>query len=124
MNGENNEAFGPLTPSLLNEIVLQDIWPRVLDIYYYCKLRPLKLVCKQWLKEIRRIIGTFVATKSWKIGGIMFMLWEWLDDLTKELEHNLDYWSPMKKVCAFNPSFLRKLVLKVDNLILPSRSMQ
>jgi len=55
MNGENNEAFGPLIPSLLNEIVLQDIWPRVLDIYYYCKLKPLKLVCKQWLKEIVRL---------------------------------------------------------------------
>jgi hypothetical protein len=55
MNGKNNEAFGPFIPSLLNEIVLQDIWPRVFDIYYYCKLKPLKLVCKQWLKQIVRL---------------------------------------------------------------------
>jgi hypothetical protein len=55
MNGENNEAFGPLIPSLRNEIVLQEIWPKVLDIYYYYKLRPWRLVCKQWLKEIVRL---------------------------------------------------------------------
>jgi hypothetical protein len=32
--------------------------------------------------EIRRIIGTFVATKFWKVGGIMLMLWwmvRWLN---------------------------------------------
>ncbi len=52
---KNNEAFGPFIPSLLNEIVLQDIWPRVFDIYYYCKLKPLKLVYKQWLKQIVRL---------------------------------------------------------------------